>query len=132
MAADRYSSAPTQRPATVAAYIAAAPKASRPKLRALRACIRAAAPGAVENLKWGMPAYSNRRILVIFGAFKNHIGLFSTGSAQKAFAQDLAGYKTGRGSIQFPHVQPLPLPLIRRIVKLRVKESLTKDVKWKR
>jgi len=119
------------RPATVAEYIANEPLAVRKRLRALRACIRAAAPGATENLKWSYPAYSYKRILVLFGAFKHHIGLFSTGSAKKTFAKELAGYKTGSGSIQFPHAKPLPLPLIRRIVKLRVKESLTKDAKWK-
>src|SRR6187455_2623467 len=93
-------------------YINAAPRKSRKKLREMRACIRAAAPGAKESLKWGMPAFSYQRILVTFAAFKHHIGFYPTPSAVKAFAKDLARFKTGEGSVQFPLDQPLPLTLI--------------------
>ncbi len=131
MAADRYSAAPSKRPATVADYIAAAPKETRRKLREMRACIRAAAPGATENLKWGMPAYSYRRILVLFAAFQHHIGFYAIPTTVKAFAKPLARYKTGRGSVQFPLDQPLPLTLIRKLTLHRVKEDRTRDAKWK-
>jgi uncharacterized protein YdhG (YjbR/CyaY superfamily) len=66
------------KPRTVPEYIAAAPKPARAKLREMRALISAAAPGATQSLKWGMPAFSYQRILVIFGAFKRHIGFFIT------------------------------------------------------
>jgi len=66
------------RPESIAEYINAAPKDAQKKLRTMRACIRAAAPGATENLKWGMPAFSHRRILVTFAAFKHHIGFYPT------------------------------------------------------
>jgi uncharacterized protein YdhG (YjbR/CyaY superfamily) len=97
----------------------------------MRACIRAAAPGAEEGLKWGLPAFSHRRILVIFGAFKHHIGFYPTSSAVKAFAGELAKFPTARGSIQFPLDKPLPLALIRRIVAFRVRESVAEDKKWR-
>jgi uncharacterized protein YdhG (YjbR/CyaY superfamily) len=97
----------------------------------MRACIRAAAPGAKEELKWGMPAFSYRRILVIFGGFKHHIGFYPTSSAVKAFAKELSKFKKARGSIQFPLNQPLPLPLIRKITAYRVRESNEDDTKWK-
>jgi uncharacterized protein YdhG (YjbR/CyaY superfamily) len=118
-------------PKSVTEYINAAPQAARKKLRELRSCIRASAPGATEGLKWGMPAFSYRRILVTFAAFQHHIGFYPTPSAVKAFAQDLEKFATAKGSIQFPLEKPLPLPLIRKITAFRVRESLEKDGKWR-
>jgi uncharacterized protein YdhG (YjbR/CyaY superfamily) len=119
------------KPATVTEYINAAPKEARPKLREMRTTIRAAAPGATEGLKWSMPAYSYRRILVTFAAHKHHIGFYPTPPAVKAFAKELSGYETAKGSIQFPLEKPLPLDLIRKITAFRVRESVEKDKKWK-
>ena len=119
------------KPTTVIEYINAAPKEARKKLREMRATVRAAAPGAAEGLKWSMPAYSYRRILVTFAAFKHHIGFYPTPPAVKAFAKRLSGYKTAAGPIQFPLDKPLPLDLIRKITAFRVRESVDKDQKWK-
>ena len=119
------------RPKTIDEYINAAPKDAQKKLREMLACIRAAAPGAKESLKWGMPAFSYKRILVTFAAFKNHIGFYPTPSAVKAFAKDLSKFATASASIQFPIEKPLPLPLIRKITAFRVQESLNQDKKWK-
>lgn len=119
------------RPATITEYIDAAPKEARKKLREMRACVRKAAPGATESIKWAMPAFSYRRILVMFAAFKRHIGFFPTPSAVRAFAKELSGFHTSKGTIQFPLEKPLPFPLIRRIVAFRVRESVEKDGKWR-
>ena len=119
------------RPQSVTEYINAAPKEARKKLREMRSCIRAAAPGAEEDLKWGMPAFSHRRILVTFAAFKNHIGFYPTPSAVKAFAKDLSKFVTASASVQFPLEKPLPLSLIRKITAFRVRESLEEDAKWR-
>jgi uncharacterized protein YdhG (YjbR/CyaY superfamily) len=116
---------------TLAGYINAAPKQTRKKLREMRACIRSAAPGATEGLKWGMPAFSYRRILVTFAAFQHHIGFYPTPSAVKVFAKDLAKFATAKGSIQFPLDKPLPLSLIRKITAFRVRESIEQDKKWR-
>jgi uncharacterized protein YdhG (YjbR/CyaY superfamily) len=116
---------------SITEYIHAAPKEAQKKLRELRACIRRAAPGAEESLKWGMPAFSNRRILVMFGAFNRHIGFYPTAAAVKAFENELSKFATAKGSIQFPLENPLPLPLIRKIVAFRVRESIEQDRKWK-
>ena len=118
-------------PRSVTEYINSAPNQARKKLRELRACIRASAPGATEGLKWGMPAFSYHRILVTFAAFKHHIGFYPTPSAVKAFAKDLTKFATAKGSIQFPLEKSLPLPLIRKITAFRVRESLEKDGKWR-
>ncbi len=97
----------------------------------MRACIRTAVPGAKESLKWGMPAFSYRRILVTFAAFTHHIGFYPTPSAVKAFAKNLSRFKTAKGSIQLPLERPLPLPLIRKITAFRVRESNEQDIKWR-
>ena len=119
------------RPKTISEYIALAPKETRTKLREVRATIRAYAPGAIESLKWGMPAFSYKRILITFAAFKRHIGFYPTPSAIKAFTKYLIKFKTATGSVQFPLDKPLPVSLIRKITQFRVKESIDKDKKWK-
>jgi uncharacterized protein YdhG (YjbR/CyaY superfamily) len=114
---------PKQRPKDVDAYIRQAPKDVQEKLQAMRACIRKAAPGATESLKYGIPAFSYRTMLVAYAAFQNHIGLYPTSSGVAAFSKELSKYHTARGSIQFPLDQPLPLPLVRKITLFRVKEN---------
>jgi uncharacterized protein YdhG (YjbR/CyaY superfamily) len=119
------------RPKNITEYINAAPKEAQKKLHEMRACIRGAAPGAEESLKWGKPAFSYKRILVIFAAFKNHIGFYPAPSAVRAFADDLSEFVTGDNSIRFPLDKPLPLPLIRKITAFRVRESIEEDGKWR-
>jgi uncharacterized protein YdhG (YjbR/CyaY superfamily) len=120
-----------KKPGSITEYIHAAPSEVQVKLRQMYACIRAAAPGAREGLKWGMPAFSYQRILVTFAVFRHHIGFYPTPSAVKAFEKSLSKYKTAKGSIQFPLEKPLPLSLIRKITQFRVRESLDEDRKWK-
>jgi uncharacterized protein YdhG (YjbR/CyaY superfamily) len=119
------------RPNTVAEYIKAAPKEAQSKLRQMRASIRACVPGATEGLKYGLPAFSYKRILVVYAAHSQHIGFYPTPSGVSAFKKELAKFKTAKGSIQFPLDKPLPLPLIRKITAFRVRESLEQDGKWK-
>jgi uncharacterized protein YdhG (YjbR/CyaY superfamily) len=111
------------RPKTISEYINAAPKQAQKKLREMRASIRAAAPGAEEGIKYGIPALSYGKMLVAFAGYENHIGFYPTSSPLKAFAKELSKFKTAKGSIQFPLEEPLPLGLIRKITKFRVRES---------
>jgi uncharacterized protein YdhG (YjbR/CyaY superfamily) len=76
-----------KKPTNVTEYINGAPKEARKKLREIRACVRKATPGATESLKWGMPAYSYRRMLVAFAGYKHHIGFYPTPGAVKEFAR---------------------------------------------
>lgn len=119
------------KPTSIEEYIDAAPVDTQKKLWQLHNCIREAAPNAAESLKWRMPAYSYEKILVTFAVFKHHIGFYPMASAIKAFAKDLSKYKTAEGSVQFPLDQPLPLALISKIVKFRVKESKEGIIKWR-
>jgi uncharacterized protein YdhG (YjbR/CyaY superfamily) len=119
------------RPRTIDEYIAAAPKAAQKKLREILTCIRKAAPGAKEELKWGMPGFSYGRILVTFAAFEHHIGFYPTPSAVTAFAKELSNFTTSNTTIRFLLDKPLPLPLIRKITELRVRECVEDDKKWR-
>ena len=119
------------KPATIEEYIDAAPPFVQKRLWQLHEAIRTAAPGAIESLKWRMPAYSYQKILVTFAVFKNHTGFYPMPSAIKTFSKELKKYNTARGSVQFPHDMPLPLLLIKKIVKFRVKESKTGTIKWR-
>ena len=119
------------KPKTIEEYIYAAPAEVQERSWKLHECIRAAAPGAIEGLKWSMPAYSYQKILVTFAVFKKHIGFYPMPSAIKAFTKELSEYKTAEGSVQFLHDKPLPLVLIKRIVRFRVKESKKGTIKWR-
>jgi uncharacterized protein YdhG (YjbR/CyaY superfamily) len=118
-------------PKSITEYIDDAPKQARKKLREMRTCIRKAALGAKEGLKWGMPTFSYHRFLVTFAAFEQHIGFYPTPSAVKAFAKDLSNLAASSSSIQFPLEKPLPLSLIREITAFRVRESIEEDKKWR-
>ena len=111
---------------TIDAYIAQYPKEVQPLLQSIRKAIQTAAPKATECISYRMPAFRQNGILVYFAAFKNHIGFYPTSSPIVAFKDELAKYKTSRGAVQFPLGQPVPLKLIQRIVKFRLKENLRK------
>lgn len=116
---------------TIDEYTAAFPKDIQSILETLRQTIHTTVPGAEETISYQMPAFKLNGIIVYFAAFKNHIGFFPTSSGVAAFKKDLSHYKISKGTIQFPFDKPLPLPLIRKIVKFRVKE-LSKKAKSKR
>ncbi len=117
-----------KKPADIDGYIAGFPEEIRVILNKLRETIRKAAPGAREGINYGIPAYRlNGKEVVYFAAFKNHIGIYPAPRGVEEFQKELAEYKGGKGTVQFPHVKPLPLRLISRIVKYRVKENLQKE-----
>ena len=107
-------------------YIATFPEDVQVILQKLRATIKAAAPDAEEKISYQMPAFALNGILVYFAAYKNHIGFYPTGSGIEAFKAELAGYEGSKGTVRFPIDKPLPLALIRKIVKYRVAENLKK------
>lgn len=111
------------RPSDVDDYIAQAPRPVRERLRQIRAIVRAAAPDAEEKLSYSIPYYSLNGRLVYFAHFKNHINLTVMTSGIDEFKKGLDGYVIGKGSIQFPNDQPLPLPLIKKIVTYRAAEQ---------
>ena len=111
-------------PTTIDDYIADSPPEIREVLNQIRAVIREAAPDATEAIKYQMPTFVLRGNLVHFAAYKAHIGLYPTPSGIDAFAEELAPYTGGKGSVRFPLDQPIPFELIRRIVEFRAQENL--------
>lgn len=112
---------------TIDEYIAAFPKEVQGILKTLRWKVRKSAPKAQEAISYGIPTFKLNGNLVHFAAFRNHIGFYPTPSAIVAFKKELSRYKTSKGAIQFPIDEPMPLPLIGRMVKFRVKENLGKE-----
>jgi len=113
----------TEIPRNIDEYIAGCPENVRETLEEIRAIIRKAAPGAEEKISYHMPAFDLNGILVYFAAQTRHIGFYPTSSGVTAFKKELGSYKSSKGAIQFPLDQPLPLELIDRIVKFRVREN---------
>lgn len=109
---------------TVDEYISSFPDETRILLTQVRHTILSNAPDAAESISYGMPAYKLKgKPLVYFAGYANHIGLYATPSGHAEFAAELSKYKQGKGSVQFPIDQPMPLDLIERIVRYRVKEN---------
>ncbi|KGO94890.1 iron chaperone [Flavobacterium subsaxonicum] len=105
-------------------YIATFPATTQKLLQQMRETILNAAPNAQESISYGMPAYKlNGKPLVYFAGYKNHIGFYATPTGHKAFEAELSNYKQGKGSVQFPVTEPLPVDLIKRIVVFRAKEN---------
>ena len=116
----------TADPTNIDEYIAGFPAEIQHILQTLREVIREAAPAAHEAISYKLPTFKLNGNLVHFAAFKGHIGFYPTPSGIDAFAAELAPYRTGKGTLQFPLDQPLPLDLVRRIVEYRVQENLAK------
>lgn len=104
-------------------YIAQFPPDVQKRLTETRDLIQTAAPKAEEIISYGIPTYKQDGILVYFGGYAKHIGFYPTPSAIVEFADELAGYKGAKGSVQFPHDKPLPKSLIKRIVKFKIGEN---------
>ncbi len=115
-------------PASVNAYIAAAPKAARPQLRQLRRIIKAVAPKAEEKISYQMPYYGSFGRLAYFAAFRNHVSFFAMMSraTRRKYARQLQRYQTGKATLQFSFGAKIPVTLVRTLVTIRVKENEAK------
>ena len=114
-------------PNNIDEYISDFPEDVQIILDQVRSIIKQAAPDAEESIGYGMPAFKTHgKPLVYFAAFKNHIGFYATPTGHAEFAQELSKYKQGKGSVQFPIDQPMPLELISQIVEFRVIENMEK------
>lgn len=108
---------------TIDEYIAEFPPQTREVLEQMRALIGGLAPDATETISYAIPTFDlGGKHLVHFAGYEKHVGLYPAPSGMEAFKEDLKPYKTGKGSVQFPLDQPLPVELIRRIVEFRLGE----------
>jgi uncharacterized protein YdhG (YjbR/CyaY superfamily) len=109
------------RPATIAAYIQAAPREGQPHLRKLYAILRGVAPEAEETIKWGNPFFVEPRFLFAFSAHKAHLSFAPSAAALAAFGKELGKHKTTKHMLQIPYDQPLPEELLKRIAEFRAR-----------
>ena len=107
-------------------YIATFPTNVQEKLEQVRNAIKSSAPKAEEVISYNMPAFKYHGFLVYFAGYKNHIGFYSLPSGHKVFEKELSKYKQGKGSVQFPLDKPMPLALVKKMVKFRAKENSEK------
>ena len=107
-------------------FIADFPEDIQIILEKIRATIQQAAPDAKEAIKYGMPTFVLNGNLVHFAAYKNHIGFYPAPTGIDAFIEELAQYRTGKGTIQFPVDKPIPYDLVTKVVKFKVEENLKK------
>lgn len=110
----------------VDAYIADFPIKVQKLLEQIRSTIKKAAPKAEETVSYAIPTYKLNGMLVHFAGYANHIGFYPGAGCIAAFRHELADYKTSKGTVQFPLDQPMPLRLVTKIVKFRVKQNLEK------
>ncbi len=113
-------------PKNIDEYIAGFPPEIQEKLEKIRDTIRKAAPKAEEAISYMMPTFKLHGNLVHFAAFKNHLGFYPGAAGIVAFQEELAGYETSKGTVQFPLDQRIPFGLITKIVKFRVQQNLDK------
>ncbi len=114
----------TSKPQNINEYIAGFPTDTQNILKQIRSTIKKVAPDADEIINYGIPTFALNGNLVHFAAFKNHIGFYPAPSGIIAFSKELSVYESAKGSVKFPIDKPLPLGLITKIVKFRVKENL--------
>jgi len=114
--------------ATIDDYIAGHPPKIRARLSAMRKTIRQQAPGAEERISYRIPTFYMDGNLVHFAAFERHVGFYPGAAGIAAFRDALAPYKSAKGSVQFPHDEPLPLELVAEIVRFRVAQQASKRV----
>ena len=113
-------------PKDIDQYIASCSPAVRSILERIRLTIKNAAPDAQETISYKIPAFTLDGILVYFAAFKKHIGFYPPVRGDAKLEKAISTFAGEKGNLQFPLHQPIPYDLIERIVKLRVKQNLSK------
>jgi len=108
---------------TIDEYLETLPEKERIVLYKLRKVIKSVAPKAEELISYGMPAFRYYGMLVYFAAFKNHCSFFPGSSSIIKLYDELKSFKTSKGTIQFTTDKPLPVTIVKKIVKARMEEN---------
>jgi uncharacterized protein YdhG (YjbR/CyaY superfamily) len=112
-----------KKPNNISEYVATFPSGTQKILEQVHSAIKETVPQAQEVISYSMPAFKMNKVVICFAGYKNHIGLYPGSKAVAHFQKDFAKYKTSKGAVQFPLDKPMPLTLIKRIVKFNVKQD---------
>ena len=112
-------------------YIENFDKETQSRLQKLRKICSKVFSEAEEGFKWGKPAYSLKRVLVVYAGYKKHLGFYPTPEVIEEFREEINDYKSAKGSVQFSHDKLFPSNLIEKMAKARYKNYMEKDAKWK-
>ena len=114
----------TTKPTTISQYIAGFPAETQALLEQVRQLVRKEVPAVEETISYGIPAFNlNGTYLIYFAGYSKHISIHPAPTADAAFKEDFAPYKTGKGTVQFPLGQPLPVPLIIKVLKYLIRSN---------
>jgi len=113
-----------QKPKNIDEYIADFPPDVQKLLQKMRMTIRKAAPQAEEAIKYGIPTFTLNGNLVHFGGYQKHVGFYPAPKGIEKFKKELSRYEGGKGTVQFPFDEPIPIDLVTKIVKFRVSQNL--------
>jgi uncharacterized protein YdhG (YjbR/CyaY superfamily) len=109
---------------SIGEYIKTAPKESQKALKEMRAIIKKMAPAAEEGISYGIPVFKlNGRMFIYIAGYKNHSSIYPAPRKDPDFAEALSAYKGGKGTVQFPNDEPLPVGLVKKLVKFRMREN---------
>src|SRR4051794_32319434 len=128
----KLSSHPSSADSSIDTYIALAAPAAKPVLKKIRGIVREEVPGAEERISYRMPAFFDGGVVVYFAAFRDHVGMFPPVSGDAALEKALVKFRGGKGTLRFPLDEPIPYPLIRRVVRARLKTLRAKRATVKR
>jgi uncharacterized protein YdhG (YjbR/CyaY superfamily) len=118
------------KPTTINAYLKPFPKEVRDKLQQIRAAIQKAAPKATEAISYGIPAFKlNGTYLIYFAGYKGHVSIYPTPAGDADLRKQLAPYHVSRGTLRFALDKPLPMPLIRKVIKAKIAENKARAAK---
>lgn len=120
----------TPKATTINAYLKPFPKEVRDKLQKIREAIQKAAPKATEAISYGIPAFRlNGTYLIYFAGYKSHVSIYPTPAVDAELRKQLAPYHVSRGTLRFALDKPLPMPLIRKVIKAKIAENKARAAK---
>ncbi|MEO7213670.1 DUF1801 domain-containing protein [Mucilaginibacter sp.] len=118
-------------PKDVEEYFTWFPQTTQDAMSQVKDVILKVVPQAEESISYSIPTYKYKGLLAHFAAYENHVGFYPGSLAVEVFAADIAGYKSAKGSVQFPLNKAMPLDLIARIAEFRLNENLKEPTKTK-
>ena len=120
-------------PTTVDDYIDRLPPRARDRVAELRALVRSTAPELDEEMKWGSPAYVHPDgvVMLVLSGHKEHANVVFTPSTRESFSTELTDFTTGKGSVKLPHDEDVPVDLLTRMIRHRIREYVDDGVKWR-